>query len=207
MLPKFLQITTNLDFIYSSEISRISNFLIVIRVLNELRNIPCKHSSWRHLEDIFHFRLQKTSSRRFQDVLIKTNVFALPIRLQQMFPRQLQVVLIKTNKLVLVIRLEESSRRFKNVFKSSWRRLAKTTSTHPEDVFKIFQDVFKTSSRRAAKTSSRDFQNVLKKSCKIVYKTSSRHLQDVLNTSSVTRRLQCICKSHKRFSSFSFSLQ
>ena len=30
-------------------------------------------------------RLQKTSSRRFQDVLVKTNIFALAIRLQDVF--------------------------------------------------------------------------------------------------------------------------
>ena len=69
MLPKFLQIATNLDFIYGKEISRNSNFFNSNkRVLNELRNIPCKHSSWRHLEVVSHFRLQKTSSRRLQEI-------------------------------------------------------------------------------------------------------------------------------------------
>ena len=34
-------------------------------------------------EDVFHLRLQKTPSRRLQDVLIKSNVFALALRLQK----------------------------------------------------------------------------------------------------------------------------
>ena len=76
------------------------------------------------------------SSRRFQDVSIKTKIFVLVIRLQ--------------------------------------------------DVFKIFsrcyQDVFKTSSRRLTKTSPNPLQDVFKTSCKNVFKTSSRSLQDVLKT-------------------------
>ena len=45
--------------------------------------LPSKHSSWwRRLEDVFCLRLQKTSSRRLQDVLIKTNTFGLVIIIQ-----------------------------------------------------------------------------------------------------------------------------
>ena len=74
------------------------------------------------------------------------------------FRRCLQDVLIKTNIFVMVIRLQD-------VFNTSSRRLAKTSSKH-------LQDVFKTSCKNVFKTSSRRFQDVFKK--------SSRHLQDVL---------------------------
>ena len=50
-----------------------------------------KHSSWwRHFEDVFRLRLQRTSSRRLQEVLIKTNMFALALRLQKTSSRHLQ---------------------------------------------------------------------------------------------------------------------
>ena len=92
---------------------------------------PSKHSSrWIHLEDVFGLRLQ--------DVLIKTNIFALLIHLQKMSSRSLHQD--------QYIRL---SIRFQDVFK--------TSSRHLQDVFKTFwkrlQDVFRTSSRR--------FQDVL----------------------------------------------
>ena len=109
---------------------------------------PSKHSSrWIHLEDVFGLRLQ--------DVLIKTNIFALLIRLQDVF--------IKINIFVLVIRLQDVfktfSRRLQDVFKTFSRRL--------QDVLqKRLQDIFKTSSRR--------FENV--------FKTSSRRFQDVLSS-------------------------
>ena len=90
-------------------------------------------TSWRHLGDIFHLRFQKTSSKRFQDVLIKTNIIVLVIRLQDVFKtfsRCLQDVLQK--------RLQDTfktySRRFENVFKMSSRRLAKISSRRFQDV-------------------------------------------------------------------------
>ena len=115
-------------------------------------------------EDVFHLRLQKTSSRRLQDVLIKTNMFALALRLQD--------VLVKTNIFVLAIRLQD-------VFKTFSRRL--------QDVLqKRLQGIFKTSSRRFedAKTSSWRLQNIFITSCKNVLKTYSKRLQDILKTSS-----------------------
>ena len=127
-----------------------------------LNNQPCMTPANIRLdEDVFRLRVQKTSSRRLQDVLIKTNIFAILIRLQKMSSRRLQDVLIKTNIFVLFIRLQD-------VFKTSSRSLAKTSSRHLQDVFKTFprrlQDIFKTPSTR--------FEEV--------FKTSSRHLQDVL---------------------------
>ena len=89
-------------------------------------------------EDVFRLRLQKRSSRRLQDVLIKTNMFALALRLQKTSSRRLGQD--------QYIRLGHTSwRRLEDVFKTSWRPL---------------QDVFKTSSRRLEKTSSRHFQGV-----------------------------------------------
>ena len=51
---------------------------------------PSKHSFWwRRLEDVFRLRLWKTSSRRLQHVLIKTNIFAPALRLQKTSSRRL----------------------------------------------------------------------------------------------------------------------
>ena len=90
-------------------------------------------TSSRRLGDVFHLRLQKTSSRGLQDVLIKTNIFALLIRLQKTSSRSLQDVLQKRLQDVF----KTSSRRFENVFKRSSRPL-------PEVLQRCLQDTFKT---------------------------------------------------------------
>ena len=69
-------------------------------------------TSWRRLEDVFRFRLQITSSKRLQDVSVKTNTFVLFTRLQDVF--------------------KTFSRRVQDVF----RRLAITFSRRLQDVFK-----------------------------------------------------------------------
>ena len=93
-------------------------------------------------EDVFCLRLQKTSSRRLQDVLIKTNMFALALRLQKTSSRRLQDVLVKANIFVLAICLQDvfkmSSRRFKDVLKTSSRRLQDVFKTSCKDIFKMF---------------------------------------------------------------------
>ena len=98
---------------------------------------PSRHSSWKRLKVVFCLRLQKTSSRRLQDVLMKANIFLLIIRLQKTSSRRLQDVLVKTNIFVLSIRLQDvfktSSRRFQDVFKTSSRRL--------QDIFKTYHQV------------------------------------------------------------------
>ena len=82
------------------------------------------------------FALLKTSLSS-EDVLIKTNIFALVIHLQKTSWRRLQDVLIKTNIFVLAIRLQD-------VFKTFSRRL--------QDVLqKRLQDIFKTSCKDAFK--------------------------------------------------------
>ena len=115
------------------------------------KTLPSKHSSWwRRLEDVFHLRLQKTSWRSLQDVLIKTNIFTLVIRLQKAsWSRPIYSswpYVFKT-----------SSRRFQDVFKTYSRRLAITSSRH-------FEDVFKKSCKNVFKTSSRRLKDVLKTS-------------------------------------------
>ena len=91
------------------------------------------------------FVLMKTSSRRLQDVLIKTNIFAFLIRLR----RRLQDVLVKTNIFVLDVCLQDVfQKRLRDIFKTSCK------------------DVFQTFSRRIIK---------LKCSCKQVFETYSTH--------------------------------
>ena len=88
-------------------------------------------TSWRRFEDVFHLRIQKTSSRRLdqdecvrlsltfsEDVLVKTNIFVLAIRLQDVF---------KTS--------------CKNVFKTSSRRLQDVLQRYLQDVFKTYHQV------------------------------------------------------------------
>ena len=85
--------------------------------------------------------------RRLQDVLIKTNIFALVIRLQKTSSKRLlQDVLVKTNLCVLAIRLQDVlQKRLQDVFKKSSKRLAKTSSRRLQDLLQRYlQDVFKT---------------------------------------------------------------
>ena len=112
---------------FSSFLAPLATLFIV------LSQPPSKHSSgWRRLEDVFRLRLPKTSSRRLQDVLIKTNMFTLALCLQKTSSRRLGED--------QYIRLGyTSSRRLQDVFKTSSRHL---------------QDVFKTSSRHLQDVSS-----------------------------------------------------
>ena len=135
---------------------------------------PSKHSFWwRCLEDVFRLRLQKTSWRRLEDVLVKTNIFVLAIRLQDVFKtssRRLAKTSSRRFQDVLQKRLQDIF----DVFKTFWRGLhntfpskhflfskpsgrrlqrnnfssSKTSSRRPEDVFKTYlQDAFNTSWR------------------------------------------------------------
>ena len=136
-------------------------FLFSLLFLVKLKKIPLQQTyvlmetSWRRLEDVFRLRLQKTSPRRLQDFLIKTNISIFVIRLQDVF--------------------KTFSRYLQDIFKTSCQDIFKMFSRR-------LQGVFKTSSRRLAKTFSRRLQNVFKASCKNVFKTSSRRLQDVFKT-------------------------
>ena len=67
-------------------------------------------------EDVLKTSFVFVFRRRLQDVLIKTNMFALALRLQKTSSRRLQDVLVKTNIFVLAICLQD-------IFKMSSRRL------------------------------------------------------------------------------------
>ena len=130
-----------------------------VRPNNELTNLLismapgsiCLDEDFLKTSFVFVFR------KRLQDVLIKTNIFAILIRLRKTSSRR--------RDQDQYIRLgHTSSRHFQDIFKTSSRRLAKMSLKSLEDVlqkrlqeiFKTsYQDVFKTSSRRLAKTSSR----------------------------------------------------
>ena len=100
-LPVFLRFSL-VFLLFPRSVSLVSYFRFCGLILHQQLS---KHSTWwRCLEDDFRLRLQNTSSRRLEDFLIKTNIFALVIRLQD--------VLVKTNIFVWAIRLQ-------NVFKTS----------------------------------------------------------------------------------------
>ena len=124
---------------------------------------PSKHSSWW---------------RRLQDVLIKTNIFALLIILQMTSSR-----VFKTSSRRFQDIFKTSSRCFENVFKTSPRHLRdviktssrrfqdvlKTHSRRLQDIFKtLFNDIFKTFLRRIIKLNCSWLHN---------FKTSSRRIQ------------------------------
>ena len=129
-------------------------------MFNKKERQSCKFATYPRNATQQTFVLMKTSWKHLQDVLIKTNMFALALRLQ------------KTS--------------WSRPIYSSWPYVFKTSSTHFQDVFKTssrclakmssrrFQGDFKTSCKNAFKTSSRRLQGVLK--------THSRHVQDVFKT-------------------------
>ena len=102
-----------------------------------------------------------------EDVLIKTNMFALALRLQKTSSRRLQDVLVKINIFVLAICLQ-------NVFKTSSGRLQDVLKTSS----RYRRDVFKTYSRLPSKISSRRFQGIPSSSF-VLLNTSSRSIQHV----------------------------
>ena len=88
----------------------------------------------RRLDEDKYILINHTSS---EDVLVKTNIFALSIRLQDVFKtfsRCLQDVLQKHLQDVL-------PRRLQDVFETSSRRLANTSWRHLQDVLKTYHQV------------------------------------------------------------------
>ena len=112
-------------------------------------------------EDVLKTSWRRLSSSSSEDVLIKTNMFALALRLQKTSSRRLgQDQYIRLGY--------TSSRRLQDVLQKRLQDIFKTSSKRLQDVLqKGLQDIFKTSSRR--------LQNV--------FKTPSRHLQDIFKTS------------------------
>ena len=149
-------------FNFYPKMSNISQF-VIWNICRITRFFPSKHSSWwRRLEDVFRFRLQKTSSRRLQDVLIKTNMFALALRLQDVFKTSWS----RPIYLSWLYVFKTSSRRFQDVFKTFRRRLQnvfKTSSRRLQDLledvkllrWRPVDDVFKTCLEDVLKTFSR----------------------------------------------------
>ena len=161
--------------------------------------------SWKHLQGVFRLRLQKTSSRPVQDVLIKTNIFALNKCLQKTSLRRVKDILSETNLFVLTINLQDVfktfSKRFQDVFKTYSRRLAKTSWRHLGDVFKTcarrVQNVFKVSCKNLFKASSVLLQDILKTFCKDVFKTISIHITKItVLVIKSCRRIQHVSKMH-----------
>ena len=116
------------------------------------------------------FALMKMSWRRVQDVLIKTNLFALVICLQDIFKMSWSRPIYLSWSSVFKI----SSRCFQDVLKTSSRRLAKASSSYIKDVFKTY---------------SKRFQNVLQKRLQDDFKRYQQvklflltRLRDVFNT-------------------------
>ena len=93
------------------------------------------------------------------------------------FRRRLQDILIKTNMFALALRLlKTSSRRFsRRLGQDQYIRLGHASPT-------LLQDVFKASSRHLAKTSSRHLQNVFKTSSRRLQDVLQRYLPDVFKT-------------------------
>ena len=118
---------------------------------------------------------------RLQDVLIKTNIFALVIRLQDIFKTSCQDV------------FKSFSRRLQGVLQKRLQDIFKTSSICLQDVLqKLLQEIFKTSPRRfedVFKTSPRYLQGVLQGCFEDFFKTYYQvkmflltSLQDVFNT-------------------------
>ena len=100
-------------------------------------------TSWKRLKDVFRLRLQD---------IFKTNIFALVICLQKTSSRRLQYVLIKTNIFVLAIHLQDvfktSSRHLQDILPRRLQDAFKRSSRCPQ---KRLQDIFKTSCKDAFK--------------------------------------------------------
>ena len=138
--------------------------------------------SRRRLEDVFYLRLQKTSYRRLQDVLIKTNMFALTFRLQKTsWSRPIHLPWLY-------------------VFKTSSRRFVKTFSRHLQDVFKTYHQVKLFLLTRLWEA----FNTFLRRSFPrwLSIEEYAQVTLLLINLWSVYK----ICKGNKNFSSFSFSV-
>ena len=153
--------------------------------------------SSRLLEEVFRIRLQKTSSRHLQDVLIKAKytpyLYVFRRRLHDIFKASWLRTICKSWSYVF----KTSSRRFQDVLK--------TSSIHLQDVLqRCLQDVFNTC-----------YQFKLFLSCSVlVFKSFWDALLRRFSTAELAwvtllRNLWSVCKiykSDKSFSKFSFSL-
>ena len=130
------------------------NYILCVILANYRLGEDVLKTSWRFLsswssEDIFKapsrgldqvkswmvIRLQKTSSRLLQDVLIKTRIFVLVIHLNGAFKNSCQDV-FKTSSTYCVNVFKTSSVHLQEVFTASSRCLPKMCWRHLQDVFK-----------------------------------------------------------------------
>ena len=124
---------------------------------------------------VLAIRLQKISWRRFQNALIKANIFIFAIRLQvvfKSFQRCLQNVLHKRLQDIF----KTIWRRSEDVFKTSSRHLQGVLPRHLQDVFKRPWDVLQKPLQDFLKASPRRLQDIFKTSWKDVFKTFSRRI-------------------------------
>ena len=116
-------------------------------------------------------RIIPASIRLDENVLIKTNIFALLLCLHKTSSTRLLDVLVKTNIFALVMRLQDVFKTFlrclQDVLKTFSRRLHKVLEKRFHNIFKasseLLQDILKTSWIR--------LQDIFKTSCKDVFKT------------------------------------
>ena len=158
-------------------------------------------TSFQHYSYVFRKRLQdvfKTSSKRIQDVLVKTNIFILLIHLQKtssrrfqdVLPRRLQNALKTSCENVFQASAKHLPKTFQDVFRMSSRSLAKTSWRHLQDVFKTGR-LAKMSSRPGLDYHLVNPQQTLKTSSRHVLKTFSKRLQrnNFLSSKTSSRRL------------------
>ena len=120
-----------------------------MRILISSKNCEINNPANIRLDkDVFRLRLQKMSWRRLEDVLIKTNMFALALRLQDVFKtswsRPIYLpwsYVFKTSSRPLQGVFKTSSRRFEDVFKMSSRHLQDVLQRYFQDVFKAYHQV------------------------------------------------------------------
>ena len=112
----------------------------VLPVTTSQQTFILMKTSWRRIEDVFclclqktssrhldqdeHIRLSHASSRRRQDVLVKTNIFVLVTRLQDVFKRFSRRL------------LDVSEKRLQDIFKKNSRKIP--THQTPPGKFNIF---------------------------------------------------------------------
>ena len=128
----------------------------VIQILHSMSELIFSEQTFVLMKTSFVFLFRT----RLQDVLIKTNIFALVIRFQK-------TSLSRPTYSSLPYVCKKSSRRFQDLFNmscqdvcnTSSRRLAETSSRHLQEIFKSFcrrrQDIFKTSWKDVFKTFPR----------------------------------------------------
>ena len=135
-----------LFLLYVNDLKNASSVLDPIMFADDT-NLFYTHSNIQKLFSTMNEELAsiKPANIRLQNVLIKTNMFALAVRLQKTSSRRLgQDQYIHLGR--------TSSRRLQDVFKTSSRRLPKASSRYLQDVFKTScKDIFKTFSRRIIK--------------------------------------------------------